>query len=205
MNYDEFIKLFDDAKKRAKSRAWACIICIPIWIFAVSYNGIQKADIVWEVILVVLALFYIERYNKYSVSLKRTKRLSMGLGFNIDIDEDTKYTTGTGQNIIVHRKEDCVGKYCVIHNPSNHNMKDWPTNWRFDRQIMERICECGVGHPDPDDLVFKKDMAEKFGRDEYDKGIHGCCGCCMKEEIKEVVGGSVRDIILENMKKNEED
>lgn len=190
MNYDAFIELFDDKMKRAKARAWACILCILIWIFTVSYNGIQNIDIAGEVLLVIFAIFYINQYHKYFVSLRRAKncrKLASGLGLDINIDEDeTKYTTGTGQNIIVHRKEDCVGKYCVIHNPSNHHMKDWPTNWRFDRQIMERICKCGVGHPDPDDLAFKKDMAEKFGRgDEFDKGIHGCCGCCMKEDVEE--------------------
>ena len=47
---------------------------------------------------------------------------------------------------------------------------------------MERICKHGVGHPDPDDLAFKKRIAEKFGRDSYDEGIHGCCGCCMEDD-----------------------
>ena len=88
-----------------------------------------------------------------------------------------KYKTGTGQLVYVHHKSDCEGEFCVIHNPSNHHMKDWPTNWRDDRRMMERICPHGIGHPDPDDLAFKKRMAEKFGRD-YDKGIHGCDGCC---------------------------
>ena len=53
-----------------------------------------------------------------------------------------KYRTGTGQDIWVHTKEDCKGPNCVIHNPSDHKMKDWPTNWRQDRYMMERICPC---------------------------------------------------------------
>ena len=97
-----------------------------------------------------------------------------------------KYITGTGQKIWVHHKDECQGEYCVIHNPSDHIMKDWPTHWRDDRGIMERMCKCGVGHPDPDDLAFKRAMAEKFNRgDEYDKGIHGCCGCCSGKKIGE--------------------
>jgi hypothetical protein len=90
-----------------------------------------------------------------------------------------KYTTGTGQNILVHDRSDCKNQYCCIHNPSNHKMKDWPTHWRDDRGIMERICKCGVGHPDPDDIAFKKRIAEMYNRDEsfYDD-THGCCGCC---------------------------
>ena len=86
------------------------------------------------------------------------------------------YETGTGQTVLVHDKDKCGGDHCVIHNPSDHNMKDWPTHWRGDRGLMERICPCGIGHPDPDDLAFK----ESIGYDVHVEGIHGCCGCCSK-------------------------
>ena len=76
-----------------------------------------------------------------------------------------KWTSGTGQNLLVHTKDSCKGPHCPIHNPSDHHMKDWPLHWRDDRKIMERICIHGVGHPDPDDI-------------SDDSGIHGCCGCC---------------------------
>lgn len=85
-----------------------------------------------------------------------------------------KYITGTGQTLSVHDKKDCSGK-CCIHNPSNHHMRNWPTHWRDDRRMMERICKCGVGHPDPDDLAYKKKMG-------LDDGVHGCCGCCIKQK-----------------------
>jgi len=85
------------------------------------------------------------------------------------------YVTGTGQKIKVHDKKDCEGRNCPIHNPSDHHMKDWPTHWRHDRKLMERICKHGVGHPDPDDLAYKK----KMGLPDSE-GIHGCCGCCFK-------------------------
>jgi hypothetical protein len=85
------------------------------------------------------------------------------------LDENT-YVTGTGQIINnVHDEEDCKNGYCPIHNPSDHPMKKFPTNWRHDRGIMERMCPHGVGHPDPDDIRIQ------LGRD---KGIHGCDGCC---------------------------
>lgn len=84
-----------------------------------------------------------------------------------------KYETGTGQHILVHGKKDCLGKFCVVHNPSNHHMRHWPTHWRDDRRIMERICKHGVGHPDPDMLAFRRDM----GLPDAD-GVHGCDGCC---------------------------
>lgn len=80
------------------------------------------------------------------------------------------YTTGTGQSLLVHNKSDCKGNFCVIHNPSEHSMKDFPTHWRSDRYLMERICPHGIGHPDPDDLAYKMLKHE---------GIHGCDGCCL--------------------------
>ena len=84
-----------------------------------------------------------------------------------------KYTTGTGQNILVHTKKDCKGEYCCIHRPSDHHMVDWPTNWRADRNMMERIDPMGVGHPDPDDLAFRLKTSDGFV-----DGIHGCNGLC---------------------------
>lgn len=80
------------------------------------------------------------------------------------------YTTGTGQRLHVHEKKDCRGEHCVIHNPSNHVMRGFPTHWRDDRGIMERICPHGIGHPDPDDLTTDR--------------VHGCCGCCGGEKTK---------------------
>lgn len=85
------------------------------------------------------------------------------------------YITGTGQTIYnVHEPEACTGSYCVIHNPSNHHMVGWQTHWRGDRQLMERICSCGIGHPDVDDINYNN---MKYGVDEY-RGVHGCCGHC---------------------------
>ena len=81
------------------------------------------------------------------------------------------YITGTGQYITVHDKANCKG-YCPIHNPSDHCMKDFPTHWRNDRGIMERICPHDVGHPDPDDMnVIAGDSS------------HGCDGCCSDTKI----------------------
>ena len=84
-----------------------------------------------------------------------------------------EYTTGTGQKIRVHSKEDCLGDYCCIHNPSDHHMKDWPTHWREDRGLMERICEHKVGHPDPDDVAYQMSKGANKAIT-----VHGCCGCC---------------------------
>ena len=174
-DYDKEIESLTSKMKRAKARAWACIFCIPIWLYTMPASILRV-----ELSLVTILVIYVFLYNRHKISLDRTK---VGKEQWEDWMDENIYITGTRQKIRTHRKEDCIGGYCVIHNPSDHNMKDWPTHWREDRQIMERLCKCGVGHPDPDDLAFKKDMAEKFGRgDDFDKGIHGCCGCCMKGE-----------------------
>lgn len=92
-----------------------------------------------------------------------------------------EYTTGTGQRMSVHSLEDCKGPDCVIHNPSDHAMKDFPTHWRSDRQLMERICPHGIGHPDPDDIAFKQKHMKWFQDNPkhlmYEE-VHGCDGCC---------------------------
>jgi len=75
----------------------------------------------------------------------------------------------TDQNIWVHDKWTCYGTVCTIHNRTDHSMRSFPQDWRADRRIMERICEHGVGHPDPDEFAL---LAGK------DDGTHGCDGCC---------------------------
>lgn len=90
-----------------------------------------------------------------------------------------KYTTGTGQRLLVHAKGDCRGEHCVIHNPSDHSMRDFPTHWRSDLAMMERICPHGVGHPDPDDLAFRESLGGPLAKHVY--SMHGCDGCCRVE------------------------
>lgn len=73
----------------------------------------------------------------------------------------------------VHVRADCSGR-CVLHAPTDHHMRDWKLHWRQDRHIFERICDHGVGHPDPDDSFVGLPNPES-------QGIHGCDGCCHKE------------------------
>jgi hypothetical protein len=81
---------------------------------------------------------------------------------------------GSDRILNVHSKADCKGDHCCIHNPSDHHMRDWPQHWRDDRNLMERICPHGVGHPDPDDPKAKHPY----------HSIHGCDGCCCPPEEK---------------------
>lgn len=70
-----------------------------------------------------------------------------------------------------HKKQDCTGEWCTIHNRSNHSMRSFTQIFRYDRMLMERICPHGVGHPDPDDIKLT-------GPDAKVEAIHGCDGCC---------------------------
>lgn len=71
-----------------------------------------------------------------------------------------------------HSDSVCRGEICTIHNPTDHHMRSWRIHWRQDRGIFERICEHGVGHPDPDQIPYWKSIGIE------DAGIHGCDGCC---------------------------
>jgi hypothetical protein len=72
----------------------------------------------------------------------------------------------------VHTPDKCAGRPCVLHNPSDHHMREWPTVYRADRGLMERTCEHGVGHPDPDDLEYHISEGRSY------QSVHGCDGCC---------------------------
>jgi len=72
----------------------------------------------------------------------------------------------------VHHESQCQGRPCVVHRPSDHHMRTWRLNWRGDLGIFERLCQHGVGHPDPDSLAY----LESIGREGFD--VHGCDTCC---------------------------
>lgn len=80
----------------------------------------------------------------------------------------------------VHDEQSCAGRTCIIHNPSSHHMRDWLLNWRqpdpwgidMKDAHFERICQHGIGHPDPDDLQYHVMLGRNY------MSIHGCDGCC---------------------------
>jgi len=88
------------------------------------------------------------------------------------------FLTTTGVRLNVHSRGDCDGNGCTIHAPSDHHMKDWPTDWRGTGTGMERVCSHGVGHPDPDHVNFlRRRRLDRFA----DSCLrHGCCSerCC---------------------------
>lgn len=95
------------------------------------------------------------------------------------IREDGRWVTGCGEVVgRIHPVEDCEGRACVIHNPSDHSMRSFPTHWReagpwdVKPSHVERTCPHGIGHPDPDDLAYWASVGVTA------MGIHGCDGCC---------------------------
>lgn len=99
-----------------------------------------------------------ENPNVYFIGSAAEERLGMQVGHATLVN--------------VHDQARCAGRPCVVHNPSDHEMRSWPLNWRGDRGLMERICPHGVGHPDPDDLAFHIRNGNTW------QGVHGCDFCC---------------------------
>lgn len=77
----------------------------------------------------------------------------------------------TDRFLLCHDELSCRGEHCTLHNRSEHHMRSFPQHWRSDRGLIERICLHGIGHPDPDEIELNKNA----------RGVHGCDGCCMKE------------------------
>ena len=74
----------------------------------------------------------------------------------------------------IHSKDVCSGA-CPFHAPSDHVMKKWPTLVRASG-LVERLCQHGVGHPDPDSVRWMDEHSYPGSRGTW--GVHGCCGCC---------------------------
>lgn len=64
--------------------------------------------------------------------------------------------------LMTHGPELCEPP-CPLHHRTDHAMRAFPQHWRGDAGLMERICPCGIGHPDPDDRRARTQPA------------HGCC------------------------------
>lgn len=70
----------------------------------------------------------------------------------------------------VHAQGKCRGSYCTIHWRSDHHMRSWPQVFNPMVIAMERVCEHGIGHTDPDEI--NNDVVVRF---EHDSKCDGCC------------------------------
>lgn len=82
-----------------------------------------------------------------------------------------------GQTVIaVHSPRQCEGETCMIHNPTDHSMRDFPLKFRVDRMpLAERICPHGIGHPDPDCVAY---LNREYPHGAWD--VQGCDLCCIQ-------------------------
>lgn len=71
----------------------------------------------------------------------------------------------------IHLTQECSAP-CPFHNPSRHHMVKWPATIRGPI-LVERLCEHGIGHPDPDSVRFLQERTRSSAW-----GTHGCDGCC---------------------------
>lgn len=80
MDYEYFKELFQDVKRRAKYRAIACLLCIPIWTIFTQLGDRQETwfsqgDAIGTVILLVLAFFFGDKSTKADMNIRRVVRL----------------------------------------------------------------------------------------------------------------------------------
>ena len=83
----------------------------------------------------------------------------------------------------VHPPNRCGGEVCVIHNPTDHPMREWPIVMR--ETLILRVCPHGNKHPDPDSLSYFVNQWESIGLSADRWRGHTCDGCCGMEDVPE--------------------
>lgn len=76
--------------------------------------------------------------------------------------DDTKRHAylSSGQTVFgFHDSDRCLGDHCPVHNPSNHELREFPLRFNFDAFVFERIIPASEGVeetfiPDPDDYTL---------------------------------------------------
>jgi len=84
------------------------------------------------------------------------------------------YTDIDGKSFVLHAADSCIGT-CPFHKPTEHSMSDWPSTFNWDMMRLDRVCEHGLHHPDPDTPQ------------ELCSVEHECDGCCEVREAVECV------------------
>lgn len=92
----------------------------------------------------------------------------------VEVLDDGRVRVSNGVITSVHSARLCADRVygCWMHDPRGHALDQAPVHWRDDRGIAERICDHGIGHPDPQDAAYN---FHELGRDITG---HGCDGCC---------------------------
>jgi hypothetical protein len=91
----------------------------------------------------------------------------------------------------IHDEKECSAlwsdQHCPFDKPSDHKMVSWPMSIRLDSMsagLVERICEHGVGHPDPDSAAYMNALYQQISF-----GLHGCDGCCINTTDQHFIAG----------------
>ena len=75
-----------------------------------------------------------------------------GIGYedgSIFYPDSNEFVCGDGLALHnIHERGPLCEVQCVIHNPSDHSMRSFPTHWRSDRYRLERTAH-GVGQTHP--------------------------------------------------------
>lgn len=100
--------------------------------------------------------------------MERLEKQGMELFFPKDIQQGW---------MMVHNRARCVPP-CAIHAPSDHPLNKNDLHWRSDLGIFERACNHGIGHPDPDDLAYKRTVLTPEQYRARALEVHGCDWCC---------------------------
>lgn len=101
------------------------------------------------------------------------------LGFHANGRE--RWVMDDGSPIVgVHPFVECAEQErCVIHNPTDHHMHFWPTSIDGSGGLIQRECEHGYKHPDPDSLWYFNNAAmTTHWEGKPPRGLHLCDGCC---------------------------
>lgn len=86
------------------------------------------------------------------------------------------FSLPSGDLLKTHGLAQCEGNWCTMHNPSQHPLRGMPVIWRSDINLMMRVCNHGLVHPDPDDLAFKHRASGAAWAERC--SMHQCDGCC---------------------------
>lgn len=84
--------------------------------------------------------------------------------------EYEQHIVESGQVLRTHVRGNCIGEWCPIHSQMPGPWSSWPRQWREDREMMERVCPHGVGHPAAE--TYANRAAHTLGL-----LVHGCDGC----------------------------
>lgn len=160
---------------------------IPVWASPVKPS--RFSCFLTGTILLAYAGCYLTEHLHYSfwttavlgglwVAIGFQQRAPQDLGNPVsDVPEGMEmFKDGFDNLVYVHARSACELEHCPIHNPSDHCMVDLPLLWRQDVGIFERVCQHGIGHPDPDTLEYIKRMRGELGFRAA--SVHGCDGCC---------------------------